>query len=112
IIGPQPWLRFGRLRRAPHQSGRRGLAGIWHGRSDRLASPCTTQPHLTHQALNSAASDWDRFSMQLAPDLADTIDTKVLIPDALDLSAQPAITLGAGWFAFRLSFTGLVLGVG
>lgn len=94
---------------APSQVRRRGLVGIWHGRTDRLASHHAMQPHPAHQALDGAASGWDRFSMQLAPDLAATVNAEVLIPDALDFSAQPAIALDSGRRAVRLGFTGLVL---
>jgi hypothetical protein len=54
-----------------------------------------SQAHVAHQARNRASGDRDPFSVQLAPDLPDTIDLEVLIPDPLDLGPQLGIPLGA-----------------
>lgn len=70
-----------------------------------------TQPLPAYQALEGAASDRNRFSIQLALDLADTINTEVLVPDTLDFSSQPAITLDSSRHAVKLGFTAPVIGV-
>ena len=105
-------IRLSWLKLPSHQVRRRGLVGGWHGRTDRLASHHASQPQPAHQALDGATSGGDRFSMQLAPDLADAVNAEVLVPNALDLGTQTAITLDAGWRAIRLGVTGLVLVVG
>ena len=58
----------------------------------RLAADDALKPHVTHQPCYGAAGDIDAFSRQLSPDLANAIDTPVLLEHAPDLGSQCFVT--------------------
>jgi len=57
------------------------------------AADYTTKAKLSHQPGNGAARHRDLLTIQLTPHLADTVDPEVLVPDPLDLRAQPCVAL-------------------
>jgi hypothetical protein len=60
-------------------------------RADRFATHDTLNAHLSHQSGDRAAGDIVSFAAQLAPDLMDTIDLKVLVEHASDQRLELAI---------------------
>ena len=60
----------------------------------RLAPDDALQAHLPHQARDRAASDVEPFALHLAPDLADTIDAKVVVKHTPDFALQIPVAPG------------------
>ena len=58
----------------------------------RLAPGGAADPQLAHQAGNGAASYLDAFAVQLAPELAGSVDVKVRAEHTSDLDLQLLVT--------------------
>lgn len=64
-------------------------------RADRFSSNDTLQTHRPHKRGDSAERNVKAFTLQLPPDLANTIDMKVLLEDTAYLDLQADIAAGA-----------------
>src|SRR3954449_11931661 len=62
--------------------------------ADPFARHHALQTHRAHQARYSAASDRDPFPEKLSPDLADAVNSEVLLVHAPDFGPQSDIALG------------------
>ena len=83
LIGP----RGGELAIDEIGGPRRGRIRLRRGRPG--ATPHgTAQPHLTHQALDGAPRDPDAFAPQLPPHHPRSVDLRVLVPHAPNLSTE------------------------
>jgi hypothetical protein len=68
-----------------------------------FASARTLQPQTFHQPLDGATCYLDAFTAHLMPDLVDTVDLHVGLPDLLDLGHQAVIRLGTCTAQFGLA---------
>ena len=73
------------------------------------ASPRALNAQTLHQAFHCAAGYLDILPVHLPPDLADTVDLEVLLPDPLDIDREFKITLGSVRQTIWVSLPGFVL---
>ena len=78
------------------------------GRGADPAAPCPGQPQRLHQSGYRTACHIDPLPMQLAPYLAYPVDTEILLPHPLDLTAPPRIAQRPGRAAPGIACPGLV----
>ena len=71
-----------------HEVRRSGRALVRHGRPFDLATYHPRETQLPHQPLHRAARDGDALAVQLAPELARTVDPKLLGVDVPQLHLQ------------------------
>ena len=64
------------------------------------------QTKALHQPFDRAVGHVCAFSVHLVPDLASAVDLPVGLPDGLNLSDQPLITLGTGTAQFWIASVG------
>ena len=74
------------------RSAGRSSSIIADGGLARTAAYRTPQAQRPHQALHGTACHGKLFAVELAPDLACTVDAEVLVIDALDLTRQFDVT--------------------
>ena len=86
-------VRRRRLELAVHLVQRTGLILVRDGRPVLPAANDAFQPHVRHKSGYGTAGHIEAFSLNLAPDLTNTVDLVVLIPDACDLWPQRHVAL-------------------
>src|SRR5690606_28564920 len=91
---PEP-VRTVRLELASDQILRASRCAIGHRRANPLATTHPFNAQVAHQAFDRTSCHANALAIHLLPDLPSTVDTKVLLPDSIDLGAQLFVLLGS-----------------
>ena len=84
-----------RLEVAPYQILRTGRCAIGHRGAHALAATHPFNAQVAHQTFDRTARHANALAIHLLPDFAGSVDTKVLLPDSIDLGAQLFVLLGS-----------------
>jgi hypothetical protein len=90
-IGDPPGVRLRGLELPVHQIERTRRRPVADRGSHWLSSDGAFQPHLAHQSRHGAPRHLDPLPAELPPDLADTVDLEVLLPDPPDVLAKARV---------------------